>query len=72
VIDRLEAKGLVERRTTDEDRRVKLVVLTARGVRTRDEILKAFFEPPPELLALTREELAAFDELLARLAPERR
>lgn len=70
VIDRLEAKGLVERRTTAEDRRVKLVVLTARGAKVRDEILKAFHEPPPSLLALDRQELAAFRELLESLATD--
>src|SRR5215208_5362768 len=69
VIDRLEAKGLVERRTTAEDRRVKLVILTARGEKTRDEILRAFYEPPPELLALDRQELTELGAMLARIAP---
>ncbi|HEX6533910.1 MAG TPA: MarR family transcriptional regulator [Gemmatimonadaceae bacterium] len=68
VVDRLERKGLAERRTIASDRRVKLVVLTERGARTRDAILRAFHEPPPELLALERGDLLALTEMLARLA----
>lgn len=68
VVDRLERKGLAERRPLAGDRRVKLVVLTPLGVQTRDEILRAFHEPPPELLALSREELEAMGEVLGKLA----
>lgn len=67
VVDRLERKGLAERRAAPSDRRVKLVVLTSRGAKTRDEILRAFHEPPPELLALDRQELQTLGELLAKI-----
>lgn len=69
VVDRLERLGLAERRTIPSDRRIKLVVLTSRGVRTRDEILRSFHEPPPELLVLGRRDLRALGEILAKLAP---
>ncbi|HEU4883946.1 MAG TPA: MarR family transcriptional regulator [Longimicrobium sp.] len=68
VVDRLERKGLAERRAQPGDRRVKLVVLTPLGVQTRDEILRAFHEPPPELLALSRAELESLGEGLGKLA----
>lgn len=68
VVDRLERKGLAERRARPGDRRVKLVVLTPQGVRTRDEILRAFHEPPPELLALSRAELESLGQVLGKLA----
>jgi DNA-binding MarR family transcriptional regulator len=68
VVDRLERKGLAERRAQPGDRRVKLVVLTPLGVRTRDEILRAFHEPPAELLALSRAELQSMGEALGKLA----
>ena len=51
IVDRLEARGLAERRARAGDRRVKLVVLTAAGVRTRDKLRAATYEPPPKLLA---------------------
>jgi DNA-binding MarR family transcriptional regulator len=67
VVDRLERKGLAERRAQPGDRRVKLVVLTARGAEVRDEILRAFHAPPPELMALDAAELRALASILGRL-----
>ena len=67
IIDRLETLGLAERRVAD-DRRVKLVALTAKGARTRSSLMKEFYHPPPELAALAREELQALDRILAKLA----
>jgi len=70
VVDRLERIGLAERRALATDRRVKLVVLTARGIKARDEILRAFHEPPLELLTLDRRDLAALETVLAKVAPQ--
>jgi DNA-binding MarR family transcriptional regulator len=50
IVDRLERFGLAERRTVPHDRRVKLVVLTARGVKTKAELMEEFLTPPAELL----------------------
>jgi DNA-binding MarR family transcriptional regulator len=70
VVDRLERLGLAERRTVATDRRVKLVVLTLRGARARDEIMRAFHEPPPELFTLDRRDLLALGKILGKLTPE--
>jgi len=70
MIDRLEKRGLAERRIISTDRRVKLVVLTALGVRTRASLQKALFEPPPELLQLNRADLKTFRDAMIRL-PEK-
>lgn len=67
VVDRLERLGLVERQTVAGDRRVKLVALTARGVKARDAIIEAMHEPPLELLALDRADLVALSKLLAKI-----
>jgi MarR family transcriptional regulator, organic hydroperoxide resistance regulator len=67
IVDRLEERALAERRTVATDRRVKLVVLTARGAAIRGRILQRFFEPPPELLALSRADLEALREAAGRL-----
>ena len=69
VVDRLERLGLAERRTIATDRRVKLVILTSRGVKAREEIMRAFHEPPPELFTLDRRDLLALGEILGKLAP---
>ena len=67
VVDRLERKGLAERRAQPGDRRVKLVVLTPRGAQVHHEILRAFHAPPPEMLALDEAELRALAAILGRL-----
>jgi len=40
------------------DRRVKLVVLTAKGQQVRAGLLREFHRPPPELAALGRKDRA--------------
>ena len=67
IVDRLEERALAERRTVATDRRVKLVVLTTRGAAIRGRVLQRFFEPPPELLELSRTDLEALREAAARL-----
>jgi DNA-binding MarR family transcriptional regulator len=67
MVDRLEERGLAERRTVATDRRVKLVVLTPLGERTRAAIMKGMYEPPPELLKLERADLEALRDALAKL-----
>lgn len=70
IVDRLEKLGLAERRTVPHDRRVKQVVLTAKGQRIRAELMKEFHRPPAELAALDREDLEAVHRVLAKLSPE--
>jgi len=67
MVDRLEERGLAERRSSATDRRVKLVVLTPLGRKTRAAIMQGMYEPPPELLRMDRADLEALREALARL-----
>jgi DNA-binding MarR family transcriptional regulator len=67
VIDRLEQRGLAERRTMPDDRRVKQVVLTPAGVRTRTALIEAIYKPPPALVELPRASLEALRDAAARL-----
>ena len=46
---------------------MKMVVLTALGVKVRDEIMAHFLKPPPMLLDLDREELEAFRDVARKL-----
>src|SRR5712675_3155289 len=64
IVDRLEKRGLAERRAKPGDRRVKLVVLTAAGVKARKQLLDGLFEPPPEVLALPRATLEVLRDSL--------
>ncbi len=67
IVDRLEKRGLAERRPAAGDRRVKMVVLTPDGQKTRAAVMAAFHEPPEALLALPRAELEAFHGVVAHL-----
>ena len=71
-MDRLEERGLVERRTPPSDRRVKTVVLTPLGITTRDKLRESFYDPPAELLGLDVASLESLrDELRKIPAPPR-
>ena len=67
MVDRLEERGLAERRSDPADRRVKLVVLTPRGVEEKGRLTELLFEPPPELLRLDRADLESLRDALAKL-----
>lgn len=66
IVDRLECRGLVERRPAVHDRRVKHLVLTTEGREVRERLLERLDAPPEELAALTPEEQVALRDLLAR------
>ena len=70
IVDRLEVLGLAERQAAPGDRRVKLVVLTKKGERTRRQLLDAFHRAPPEITGLERADLEALEAILGK-APGR-
>ena len=56
IADRLEERGLAERRPDPRDRRVKLLAPTDEGVAIRDELNRKMAEPPDALLQLSEED----------------
>lgn len=66
IVDRLEARGLVERRPSEHDRRVKCVVLTASGKRLRRKIDDRFNESPPAIAALSDDDRRTLRDILER------
>ncbi len=67
LVDRLEERGLVERRTPPTDRRVKTIVLTPLGIRTRERLRESFYEPPAALMNLDLTSLRALTAALKKL-----
>jgi DNA-binding MarR family transcriptional regulator len=67
LVDRLEERGLVERRMLPADRRVKAVALTPAGARTKAELMERLYDPPDELLALDRTALEGLREALTAI-----
>ena len=66
LVDRLEARGLVERRSAANDRRVKALTLTPGGVALRDQVLAVMSEPPEAIAALPAADQRALRDILAR------
>ncbi len=67
IVDRLETKGLVERKPHPTDRRSKLVVLTPKGARLKAKSLERMYLPPPSLVDLDLKDLIALRDAAARL-----
>lgn len=66
LVDRLEMRGLVERRSDPADRRVKLIALTEAGATFRKEALARIYEPPPFVASLKNADLKALTTILRR------
>jgi DNA-binding MarR family transcriptional regulator len=67
IVDRLEDRGLVERRVDPADRRVKRLVLTADGSALRDELRTRLAQPPEPLQRLSPDEQRALRALMRRV-----
>jgi DNA-binding MarR family transcriptional regulator len=66
IVDRLEARGLVERTACAHDRRVRMLRLTPRGAQMRARIVAKMSEPPEPIAGLPAEDLAALCAILRR------
>jgi len=69
IVDRLEAKRLIERRVAVGDRRVKTLVFTSKGRAVRRRLDAALLDESPAVARLTRAEQGVFRELLRRVVP---
>lgn len=67
LVDRLESRGLIQRRPSEQDRRVKVISLTPLGARLRASLIQRMTAAPPTLARLTRAEQQALVRLLRRL-----
>jgi len=67
IVDRLEELGLASRQPLLHDKRVKLVVLTRKGEKTRTDLLHEFHQPPAEFDGLDRADLEALERIVTKL-----
>ena len=68
IVDRLERRGLVERRARQQDRRVRVLVITGRGARLRERIMVRIAEPPAPIARLSEDDRKALCAILRRAA----
>jgi DNA-binding MarR family transcriptional regulator len=66
IVDGLEARGLAARTPSEDDRRVKLVTITAEGRRIRSRLIKAVEKPPEWLTGLAAADQRTLRDLLKR------
>jgi DNA-binding MarR family transcriptional regulator len=67
IVDKLEARGLIERRASAEDRRVKHLVVTPRGAELRQKLIERTCEPHPAFDRLSAEDQCCLGDILERL-----
>jgi DNA-binding MarR family transcriptional regulator len=66
LVDRLESRGLVERRNAEHDRRVKLLCLTEAGAEVRRRLMERMAEPPTAIAELSAADLRALRDVMLR------
>jgi DNA-binding MarR family transcriptional regulator len=66
IVDRLEDRGLVERRAAEHDRRVKMLLMTPRGAEIRAQLGARLNEPPEPLAGLSPEDQLALRDIMRR------
>jgi MarR family transcriptional regulator, organic hydroperoxide resistance regulator len=71
IVDRLETRGLIERRPDAADRRVKRLAITGEGLRVHSHALERLYEPPPEIARLSRAEQRTLADLLVKALDQR-
>ncbi|WP_335932221.1 MarR family winged helix-turn-helix transcriptional regulator [Streptomyces sp. PTD5-9] len=70
IVDRLESRGLVERRPDPADRRVKLAAPTEKGVRTAERLRAALTFAREPLAELSDADRRTLRDLLRRMLAE--
>jgi DNA-binding MarR family transcriptional regulator len=66
IVDRLEARGLVSRQPSQEDRRVKYITLTPAGLEVRERMRQAMAQVPAGIERLSETDQRLLRDVLAR------
>jgi DNA-binding MarR family transcriptional regulator len=66
IADRLESRGLAERRSAHTDRRVKALVLTPAGIALYERVAERMQQPPPAIDNLSEADQSLLGDILER------
>jgi DNA-binding MarR family transcriptional regulator len=66
IADRLEARGLVRRQSSEDDRRVKALTITPAGTELRKQVMELMSRPLDAIAALSEADQRALRDILAR------
>ncbi len=67
IVDGLEERGYVQRRTLETDRRVKLVEITEGGQAAKAKALDVLFDPPPSVNSLSAKDQVTLRNLIRKI-----
>ena len=70
LIDRLEARGLVERRADPTDRRIKGLALTSAGASMRERLFARLYAAPPSVVGLPESDQRCLRDVLQRVVAD--
>jgi DNA-binding MarR family transcriptional regulator len=70
LVDRLEARGLIRRRASPDDRRVKVLYLTPAGLRLRGQLLRRMTGKALPLARLSADQRRALVDILETLVDQ--
>lgn len=65
--DRLEEAGLVVRRPNPDDRRVNVLMVTARGAKVRKDLIARLLEPPEAFRRMAAADQARFRDVMVEM-----
>jgi DNA-binding MarR family transcriptional regulator len=71
IVDKLESRGLIERRGAEGDRRIKMLAVTEKGRRLREQLGARTMEPPAAVAALSADSRRRLAEVLRAILAER-
>jgi DNA-binding MarR family transcriptional regulator len=66
IVDRLEGRGLIERRSAPHDRRVKMLAITREGARVRARVAERMATPPAPIAELPKADQRALRDVLRK------
>jgi DNA-binding MarR family transcriptional regulator len=71
IVDKLESRGLIARRSAEGDRRIKMLAVTDKGCLLRDQLWRRAMEAPRAVKALSDEVRRRLAEALRAIVDER-
>jgi DNA-binding MarR family transcriptional regulator len=70
IIDKLESRGLIARQGAEHDRRIKMLAVTEKGRRLREQLCARMLQPPAAVAALPAEARRRLTDLLRVIVGE--
>lgn len=71
IVDKLELRGLIARQGADHDRRIKMLAVTDKGRKLREQLCARVLEPPASVAALSADARRRLAEVLRAIVVER-